>query len=387
MTSLSTPRHWRDAARHDGTAACRALPGSRDIATAETAFGQGEITALECGSLRSEIESELKNGDPAALITLALADMQEHGLCSSATSKAEQAEPLLPDRPDMPGVAMARVPRLDPQMGGGEVLRAVVRACLEQILANTSAVAGGRYDAEHTHQLCAGIRRLRTAWRELGALADAGDSTLEPVLVAALRELSTHRDQEEALSAIRGHLEASGGPDVDWPQPPEVARDPVQTVHDPVFEAALLQLIEFTRSRADAAGVASAKAVRKHVRRRLQALLGQVVRDRARFESLDEVQQHRVRKRLRRLRDLTDLVSSLYGRRAVDRFLDALKPAQDALGEHHDSLVALALYERTAREHDLRAWYAVGWLRARSNETARHCRRALREVANAEPFW
>ena len=39
--------------------------------------------------------------------------------------------------------------------------------CLEQVLVNASEIAAGSSDAEHVHQLRVGIRRLRTAMREL----------------------------------------------------------------------------------------------------------------------------------------------------------------------------------------------------------------------------
>lgn len=305
---------------------------------------------------------------------------REHGRWLGTTSRGEAAERM----------TASRVPVLcaDPNMRGDEIVRGVVRACLEPVLAGAGAVADGCHEADDIHRLRVAIRRLRTAWRELGALIDGTNAGPEFALTAAFRDLAPHPHREPALKAIREQLKASGGPDVDgYPLGQEDGRDPVQIVRDPAFQDCLLQLIEFTLTPQHSADPVSVKGIRKQVRRRLQTLLDQVVRNHERFELLDEAQQQRVRQRLKRLRDLAQIVSPLYESHAVDRFLDALKPAHQALEAHHDSLMALALYERIAREHDLQAWYAVGWLRGRTHEALRQCRRALRDAAKADPFW
>jgi len=121
-------------------------------------------------------------------------------------------------------------------------------------------------------------------------------------------------------------------------------------------------------------------------RRRLRKLHREVVRDGRRFEALDEALQHRVRKRLKRLRYLAECVAPLFGEHAVERYLKHLRPAQDALGAHNDAHVALALY-RQATERDPKAWFAVGWLQSQQGASAAVCRRALKEVAGAPKFW
>ena len=98
-----------------------------------------------------------------------------------------------------------------------------------------------------------------------------------------------------------------------------------------------------------------------------------------------------VRKRLKRLRYLAEFVALLFGEKkddggAADRYLKALRPAQDALGAFNDEAVALALY-REAAARDARAWFAVGWFTARRDTGAKDCRKALAKIEDAARFW
>jgi CHAD domain-containing protein len=120
--------------------------------------------------------------------------------------------------------------------------------------------------------------------------------------------------------------------------------------------------------------------------RRLSRLHAQVARDVDDFESLPEADQHTVRKRLKRLRYVAEFAAPLHGARAVARYLDALKPAQDALGRLQDEAVALAHF-REAAVRDPRALFAVGWFEARRASLAHEARRALKRVARADRFW
>jgi CHAD domain-containing protein len=114
-----------------------------------------------------------------------------------------------------------------------------------------------------------------------------------------------------------------------------------------------------------------------------------VLHDGERFESLDTELQHRVRKRLKRLRYLAEFVAPLFDAQdkdAAERYLKALRPAQDALGDFNDEAVAMALY-REATGRDARAWFAVGWFTARHPAGAKACRKALEKIEDAPRFW
>lgn len=85
----------------------------------------------------------------------------------------------------------ARPPVLTHDMSGHAVAQAAVCAALDKVLGNASEVGAGSGDEEHVHQLRIGLRRLRTALRELGPLAEGAD----PACTAA--------DARAALMEIR----------------------------------------------------------------------------------------------------------------------------------------------------------------------------------------
>lgn len=111
-----------------------------------------------------------------------------------------------------------------------------------------------------------------------------------------------------------------------------------------------------------------------------------MLHDGAHFETLAPDQQHRVRKRLKRLRYLAEFVGPLFGRKAARRYADGLARAQDALGLYQDGVVAIAQY-RQAPPQDARAWFAVGWLEARQPRAARACGKALSRLKDLDRFW
>jgi CHAD domain-containing protein len=104
------------------------------------------------------------------------------------------------------------------------------------------------------------------------------------------------------------------------------------------------------------------------------------------FERIAAPRQHRVRKRLKRLRYLAEFTARLHDKKAFKSYLAKLKKVQDALGDYNDDMTALAYYRDRARG-DAQAWFAVAWLQAEREELARDCGRRLRKLAKADPFW
>ena len=371
-------------------------------ATVELALDTGRIAAPgpAGGPLRTapvcELELELLRGPVSALAALAAQWAQRHGLWLSTVSKAERGERLM--RGDPPAAPVKAAPPdfapLVAQAGeapdGPAVQRAVVAACLAQILPNATEVAEGSEDAEVVHQLRIGIRRLRVALRELAALAPGLDPAWEAPLVETFRALGAQRDRDLVLAEALAALQADGAPAIDLPPPAEAPVRVAEVVRAPALQAALVALVGLAASpaAADAQGQAAldAEAALAHLQQRLRRLRRQVLRDGARFESLDDEARHRVRKRLKRLRYLAEFTAPLFGARRTGRFLDALRPAQDALGVYNDAVVARALFVE-AVPHDARAWYALGWLDARRDALARRAHRALVRIADAPAFW
>ncbi|RST46915.1 CYTH and CHAD domain-containing protein [Variovorax sp. DXTD-1] len=362
-----------------------------------------------------ELELELKRGDVQGLVALARRWSQQHGLWFSTLSKAERGARLLAKLELVPAVK-AETPRFadekNSKLDGRTIQQAVVASCLAQMLPNASEIAAGSTDEEQIHQLRIGIRRLRTALRELAGLdASAGlldAAAWEPPLVEAFHALGALRDRQQVVKLAQPQLRSAGAPEFD-PLTGDQAAARVQSAGDIVrthaFQSVLVSLIGFTATTTHAEAAKAGEAAQQEqpapldagdargfLRKRLQRLHKQVVRDGQRFESLPTEDQHRTRKRLKRLRYLAEFVAPLFAdagdgkSSAAERYLKRLRPAQDALGEFNDEAVAMALY-REAAAHDARAWFAVGWFSARHAAGAKACRKALGKIEKARSFW
>lgn len=379
--------------------------------TVELALDLGEIHAGEDeGEGKSarvapvrELELELVSGPVHGLTALAQQWADAHGLWFSTVSKAEAGLRLLHGSTQMPAVK-AQPPHYKAGSAapdGRALLRAVVAACLAQILPNASEVAAGSDDADQIHQLRIGLRRLRTALRTLGPLAGPaaegeavwGDAW-ESALVTAFRALGELRDGEAVMGAVQAQLQAAGAPPVEAPAPGSGALPAAEVVRASALQTALVQLIGFCaeeeeveeKENGDAKAPDAQEAALTHVRERLDKLHRQLRRAGRRFADLSSEERHTVRKRLKRLRYLAEFVAPLFGDKKSARYLDALRPAQDALGHYNDEVVAQAMLREWAA-HDSAAWFGVGWLKAREADRVQACADALAAARKAEPFW
>jgi inorganic triphosphatase YgiF len=355
----------------------------------EIAFDKGQVQAHGREAPVSEVELELTAGDNVApLFALARALVAEHHLWLSTLAKSTRGEALA--RPDRaPLVQHAGRITADPDADGDAQLRAMVAHCLDQILPNASHVAAGSTDADQIHQLRVGIRRLRTVLRELSGLSTDVAPAWEEQLAKAFRDLGAFRDQDAVQEAVAARLASAGAPALNSsaegaPPPPA----PDVTVRDQGFQLVLLDLLEFSLGQATTAGKPSPKATLQLVKKRLQKLHARVVADGKQFTQLPAEQQHQVRKRLKRLRYVSEFAGPMFGKASVERYLHRLRPAQDALGEHNDDAVALEGFRlRAEAGNDGPVWFAVGWLTSRQEQTAKQCRKALRRIDAVEPFW
>jgi CHAD domain-containing protein len=335
-----------------------------------------------------ELEMELVEGRVSDLALLAKDWLARHCLSVSTMSKDARGRRLLAGK-------------LGARLRGDEVQQLVVSGCLGQILPNATEVAAGNFDHDVVHQLRVGIRRLRTALRELEDLHPRRfDPQWEAPLKQAFDALGKSRDRELLEIKMQPGLEKHGSPEIDLGDKP--AGEPLDAaVRDPVFQVMLVDLLAFCSpdasmdeddvdakaddSKTREKPVSSKKAL-KVLADRLNSLHKKMVKGGESFESLAVEEQHRVRKQLKRLRYLAEFVGPLFDAKAATRYLEHLTPAQDALGEFNDKHVALASYrERTA--YDPKAWFAVGWLSATEARDAKACKETLSEIADAKKFW
>jgi CHAD domain-containing protein len=264
------------------------------------------------------------------------------------------------------------------------VMRALLQATLQQVIANASTIAEGHEHAEVVHQLRVGLRRLRSVLRELSALSPAIRPEWDAVLSAAFGKLGQRRDHEVVSAAVRPLLESVSAPLLTWTPPERV--DPVAVVRDTKFQVTLVTILALAHGEAAQFAPLTPQATRELLAKTLDDLYRKVERDGRRFERLPLEQQHHVRKRLKRLRYLAELTASLWPGHAVQGYLKRMNAAQDALGHHNDVAVAAAAFRADAREHPA-AWFAAGFLQAHLGVTARAARKALVKTLDEKCFW
>ena len=354
----------------------------------EIALDQGRILSGNKSMPICELEVELKTGKPEHAVALARQWCAEYGLSLSSISKSMKGQRLRNAEFWGPAVS-ATAPAFPRDATGAQIVVAVLQSCLNQILPNASELAASSSDPEHVHQLRVGIRRLRTALRELEGLTDGFDAAWEPALVLVFRQLGEHRDHGHLERDLQPQLVAAGGPGVSFGQTGKDIPDPAAVVRTPAFQAALLGLIGFAHQseREEVESTMPARdAVKKVLRSRLKKLLSQALKQGENFPELNETDQHGVRKRLKRLRYLSEFSAPFFKAGKVNVFINALKPAQDALGLYNDELMALQTCRRLAID-DPRAWFGVGWLAARRMPNAHHCLNEIEAFAKVRAFW
>ncbi len=353
----------------------------------EMSLDTGKIVSGDRSAPVSEFELELTSGKTEALMSLAAQWANRYGLWLSTLSKAERGGRL--SRGELAGPPVrASIPVVGPEPDARSFLVATMESCLTQILGNASEMGAGARDEEFVHQLRVGLRRLRTALRELKADRHGAAPGWEPVLRSTFHELGRHRDDAIVLPAIRTELEAAGVASVPVPALAAGTRSPADVVRAGLFQRTLLELLTFTHDRAGPGrgSHTEGKGVRASVAKRLDVLHRCLARDAKGFDRLSAARQHRVRKRLKRLRYLSEFAMPLFAAVDVTRYLGSWRDAQDALGECNDHRIATEAF-RTQALTEPKATLAVAWLKSRRRAMVLRCQRALRRASRTKRFW
>jgi len=362
-----------------------------DSASVELAFDEGWILAREGERLRklsvAEIEFELLDGTPQRLLALASSWVQRHGLWLDVRSKAERGHGLASGA--LPAAVTAQPILLGRRMTSVRALAAMVQASLAQVLPNLAVVAEATQALpEHVHQLRVGLRRLRTALREFGDGVEAVDAAWQPILAQAFAALGALRDREvgdQTVAAARAAARQTGvdlGPARATHCHTLAARD-TAALRERTLHGVLLALIGLALTVEPAPGSAALIGV---ARKRLSRLHKRVAADAARFAALADDQRHSLRKRMKRLRYSLEFVAPLFPAKASTRYLALLKPAQDALGDYNDVVLAAAACV-AATPHSVGDGFVLGWLSARRDALAAAAATRLKALCAAPKFW
>ena len=358
------------------------------VSVLEVTLDQGRIFCAAKSRAICELEVELKRGVPLDAVKLARQMCTEHGLWVSTISKSIKGQRLcsLPPFKNALSAASLSFPR---HASGQDMMTAIVKHCLHQILPNMSELADGSKNAEHIHQLRIGIRKLRTALRELGKFAHAHAHALDPAWEAALvkvfRILGTYRDHSHLVLVLQPQWLAAGGPAIDFDAAADKLPGVGWAVRAPDFQDALLGLLCFVHSGAPKE-LGNSGALKMDISADLDKLHRNALRFGKKFSASSQTQQHNVRKRFKRLRYSIEFASPLFAARKIHALTTALKPVRDALGLYNDELMALQTLGNLAAD-DPRAWFGIGWLTARIEGNVKSCVKEIKNFASVQPFW
>jgi inorganic triphosphatase YgiF len=351
----------------------------------ECALDQGR---LECGGKQapiSELELELKSGDPAHLFDFALALQKDLPLHIGNQSKADRGYALL--EPDGPAAVKARRLALAPAMTAELAFQAIAANCLAHMQANDQGVAE-THDIESLHQMRVGMRRLRSAlsmFREMLRVPE--DLQLELDWLA--RELGDARDWDVLSGTTLPGL-AKGMPEpaqIDGVRQAASAKaqehhvTAATAVGSPRYTRLMLSVTRWVHTmgwRADATTEKAAKGLAQPVTKFARQILRRDQRRlRTRAKNLRAATpeaRHRVRIAAKKTRYAAEFFGSLFRPRTVRPYVKGLTSLQDELGFLNDAAVAdRLLAEVAAAEPQLEAGagFARGFLAAQVNSDGR----------------
>lgn len=323
-------------------------------AVIEIALDQGETEADGRRAPLTELELELKSGDPAALFALARTLAAAAPLRLSFETKAARGAALLSG--EAPGAVKKTRAAIAPDMTAGQAFAAVAAGCLRHIVANERVLRLHRRP-EALHQMRVGLRRLRSALTMFEAVA--GDSRLERIKTEArwlTKRLDETRDLDafiaETFTPAAHRLEADEGGGAFGRrllQARTQAYDKtLKALNTPRAIAFPLLLAEWTLTgdwtRDEALAAQRDQPVGPFAEATLAGLRRKVRRKGRGLASLDIAARHKVRIAVKKLRYGLDFFAPLYSRRKVQAFAAILGELQESLGALND----IAVGRRTA---------------------------------------
>lgn len=324
----------------------------------ELAFDRGEIRVPGAVPVPvAELELELREGDLADALALALDLPLGPDLGWSIATKAQRAQALAHGQAAAP-VHAAPVP-LRPGMSAARGFQAIGWACLGQWLANAPLVIGQGHPGA-VHQARVAIRRLRAAFALFGRAMLARDPEARP-LRDALREaalalgpardlyvlrrrvkvlVSSQETETQGLLAMLAQAEAQATRAAQV----ALAGEAIQRL--PLRVALWLERGEWLAEEASAAPLAPlSSALLDRRRKRLKGL-------RRRLAGMSDAALHDLRLDVKKLRYAVSFFLPLArDPRAAQAHETALGELQDVLGDIHDAGVAQEAVNSPALRH------------------------------------
>ena len=321
----------------------------------ETAIDEGEIRVADSEAVEplSEIELEVKSGEPAALYDLALQLLEAAPIRIEARSKSERGYSLAEGAAAGPQAVHGQPLKLEPGMAAEAFLQKLGRSCLAQVIRNEAAVLTAQPEA--VHQMRVALRRLRSAVSSLKAvLPEEQRLRVADELRWLARSLGRARNLDvfasELLPAARAGLSEEPGWDDLAARLDGLRRDAYAQIKEMLlserYTATMLRLLRWFesgewREHQDLAGADLIDAPIGNIAPHLLDRLRRRVQKRSkRFRRLTAPERHRLRIAAKKLRYTLELFGGIACGPNSPAFVHRLKQLQDGLGYANDIRVA-----------------------------------------------
>jgi inorganic triphosphatase YgiF len=366
-----------------------------DGAEIEIALDQGEVRGGKRTSPISEIELELKSGEPRALFGLARELSRAAPIYLSFASKAQRGQALVAGKP-LEAHKRTRA-EVAPDATVAAVFQAIGRVTLEAMAVNAE-VLRQKPGPEAVHQLRVGARTLRSAFSTFKDVVE--DKDFERIK-GELRWIAKACDEARNLDVFADETVAPAA-DLDGPPVGLDALDAAlegarkraraavtQAVASARFRDLLIEATGWIETGDWLAGEAAGGSAKCFAVEALDDRRKKLVRHGCRLDKATDEARHRVRIDAKKLRYAAEGFQDLFPKKAVRRFVDELKALQDDLGALNDLVTAEAFLPSLGLPAD--AAFAAGELVGRkASDKAHlvaHTAKALKRLADAKPFW
>lgn len=364
----------------------------------EAALDMGHIHVNDRKEPISELELELKQGDPAALYDFA-GRFTQFGFRVAGAPKGLRGHWLATGA--SPPEVRATAPTLSPGASVDAAIAAILDASLRQFVSNWPAFSPDRPEA--VHQMRVALRRLRSA---LGIFAKTFSHDEFTRFRTRAREIASAMGEAREQDVLRDLVDSG---------PARALEGAVDFT--PLFKAsdrrraaayasvrALLDAPETSRFVLELQSMISQREWRKGERedtpkgavdlasRALDRLDKRARKQGKNLVELPPDERHETRIALKNLRYACDFFASLFGKsRGYKKFQRALGDLQDALGAYNDAIVARATVadlQQLAGAAGARAAGVVdGWTARGADDADAHLGAAWKAFRKAPRFW
>lgn len=378
------------------------------------AIDEGQILAPDSSQPVSEIELELKQGNPADLFKIARDILDIVPAHLEFRSKPERGYGLV--EKTTVGAETAYDPELAPGISAGRAFTLVGRACLRHLVANVPAMIGR--DGNSLHQMRVALRRLRAAISLFSAItADDRVEAIKTELRWLAQELGPARDLDTLISEVIKPLQKQHA------REPGLAsisnmfarkrlkryRQAQEAVQSARFRSLVLDTVEWveagpwTISEDPLKRAYREMPIEIYAAEQLSLRRRRIRRRGRRIDELDPQQLHRLRIQVKKARYAADFFSSIYaGKKSAKqckKIKSSLMQLQNSLGRLNDIVTHKALFsdiianrakgltEEQGRHRAFAAGLIIGDQQAQVKKLLDRARKAYSRFDGAKVFW